>query len=57
MKHLCDLCKKGVDKNLSKILEAVDDPKFLCQKCIRVSNDKERLCKPAKLSSLLGKKK
>ena len=46
MKHLCDLHKKGYEKLSGKIEAIVSDPKFLCKKCIRVANNKDRLCKP-----------
>jgi hypothetical protein len=52
MKHLCELSKKGVGKNLPKILETVTNPVFICQKCGRVADRKARLCKPAKISDL-----
>lgn len=52
MKHLCELSKKGIDKNLDKILVSVNEPSFICRKCARVANRKERLCKPVKLSAL-----
>jgi hypothetical protein len=53
MKHLCELSKKGVDKNIVKILAVVTTPEYLCMKCARVSSKKERLCKPSKIESLL----
>lgn len=49
MKHLCSLSKKGVDENMKKILSLVVDPKFICMKCARVSNNSDRLCKSKKI--------
>ena len=49
MKHLCELSKKGVEKNLSKILSIVLESKYICLKCARVSNREARLCKPQTL--------
>jgi hypothetical protein len=51
MKHLCELSKKGVEKNLSKILTIVLEPKYLCLKCARVSSLEARLCKPHTLQT------
>ncbi|MEJ2593777.1 MAG: hypothetical protein P8100_01280 [bacterium] len=56
MKHLCALNKKGFDKNLSKILDAIQDPTHICKKCSRVANTKDRLCKPTDMKSLQKKK-
>lgn len=56
MKHLCDLSKKGVETNLDKILTLVVNPKYICLKCARVSNDENRLCKPKRIKETSGKK-
>ena len=48
-KTLCDLSKKEIkefDKELKKI---VKDPKYICEKCVRVSSEKDLLCKPQKI--------
>ena len=48
-KTLCDLSKKEIkeiDKELRKI---VASPQYICEKCVRVSSDKNLLCKPQKL--------
>ena len=50
MKHLCDLNKKGYEKESDKIENIVRNPKFICKKCIRVANVKDRLCKPTKIN-------
>ena len=46
MKHLCELNKKGYEKISGKIETIIINPEFICKKCIRVANDKARLCKP-----------
>jgi len=51
MKHLCDLNKKGYDKVAEKVVLLVNDPRFICKKCLRVANSDERLCKPVILNS------
>jgi hypothetical protein len=55
MKSLCALSKKGVKQNLPKIMESVRDPQFICEKCARVANTKERLCKSVKINTMLKK--
>ena len=47
---LCKLAKKKYLKsNLNKYLELVKNPKFACQKCGRVANNKKLLCKAVEL--------
>lgn len=55
MKHLCEISKKGVDKNMVKVLSIITNPEYLCMKCARVSAKKDRLCKPSKIDSFLEK--
>ena len=46
---LCAYKKDEIKENLKELSRIVSDPKFICRKCARVANDKEYLCKPAKL--------
>jgi hypothetical protein len=46
---LCQLDKKEIEENLAAIAEGVSKPKYICQKCARVSKKKKNLCKPKKL--------
>jgi hypothetical protein len=46
---LCNLDKKEIEENLPAIVDAVSKPKYICQKCARVSKKKKNLCKPKKL--------
>jgi len=46
---LCNLDKKEIEENMPAIVEAVSKPKYICQKCARVSKRKKNLCKPKKL--------
>lgn len=49
MKELCKLRKSDFSKNLKKIVKIVKKPKFICDKCARVANEKHYLCSPATL--------
>ncbi len=48
---LCQLGKKEIDDNFAAIVETVSKPKYICEKCARVSKKKKNLCKPKKLPS------
>ena len=49
-KALCKLVKDGVlDEALDAFRKLVQHPTHICTKCGRVSNEKDRLCKPDKL--------
>jgi hypothetical protein len=48
------LCKLRKEKNhypgmREDILQTVKSPKYICEKCLRVAADKERLCEPRAL--------
>ena len=45
-KHLCSLAGK---KRIDEIRALVNDPQFICNKCGRVSDEQDRVCKPDKL--------
>ena len=49
--NLCRLTKKDMEENMPAIVAVVSQPKFICQKCARVSSKKKLLCKPEKLPS------
>ena len=51
MKTLCDLDKKELEKRLPEIMRMVDRPRYICRKCARAANDKDRLCRPRKIKS------
>lgn len=48
---ICKLDKKEIEENMPAIVDVVSKPKYICQKCARVSKKKKNLCKPKKLPS------
>ena len=48
-KTFCDFTKNDIDKFEKNIKKMIKDPKYLCKKCLRVSSDKNYLCKPKKI--------
>lgn len=49
IKSLCKLGKKEVEANLAELAILVNDPVFICEKCVRASNVKKILCHPIPL--------
>jgi len=49
MKKLCELNSKQFKENKGLVLSLSRDIKFICKKCLRVSNDKKVLCKSEKI--------
>jgi hypothetical protein len=47
--HLCDLSKKDIRENMNEIIKIVTIPKYICEKCARVANEKKYLCNPVKI--------
>ncbi|CAA6810505.1 MAG: Unknown protein [uncultured Sulfurovum sp.] len=45
MKKLCKFKDKKFEENKAFILLHTKEPKFICRKCLRVSNNKKLLCK------------
>jgi hypothetical protein len=48
-KSLCDFTKSDLAKYEKKLKKLVKKPKYICKKCLRVSSDKDFLCKPNKI--------
>lgn len=48
-KTLCDLKKKDIKEAFEDVVALVDTPRYICEKCARVANDKKSLCKPRPL--------
>ncbi len=49
VKTFCKWSRKDIEKRFDLLAELVDEPRFVCKKCARSSNDKKLLCKPAAL--------
>jgi hypothetical protein len=49
----CELSKVLVKENIDSYLYQVSNPKFICQKCFRVSKNKENLCHPKKTKKFI----
>ena len=49
MKNLCKLNDKFINKHFEEIVSIVAEPKYICERCLRVSCDKSLLCKPVKI--------
>ncbi len=57
MKTLCDLKKDYIEEHISEVIKLVDKPKYVCRKCLRSANEKDKVCKPILISdALMGKK-
>lgn len=48
-RSLCKWRRDDVARQLGHISALVAEPKFLCQRCARVANDKSHLCHPVPL--------
>ena len=48
-KTLCEFTKNDLDNYENKIKKMIKKPKHMCKKCLRVSSDKNYLCKPSKI--------
>lgn len=53
----CKLSEKAINDDPESFMKLVSKPKYICQKCFRVSAGKENLCKPQKLKDLVSKNK
>lgn len=48
-KKMCKYAKKGLNENEKEIIAEVLQPRFICQKCLRVAAREKRLCAPQEL--------
>lgn len=48
---LCKLKKADIKNFESALRKQVKKPKYMCEKCVRVSKDKNLLCNPKKIKS------
>jgi len=53
-KKLCKIVKKKVT---GEYVDLVNNPKFICTKCGRASNQKDSVCKAKKISEFKNKSK
>ena len=51
-KSLCDLTKKEIKEFEKELKSIVTNPKYMCEKCVRVSSEKKLLCKPQKITDI-----
>lgn len=51
-KSFCKWDKNDIKKNIEKIYELTAKPKYVCQKCARVSKLKANVCKPYAFGSI-----
>ena len=49
-KSLCKLDKSDANDNWAEIVDLVEKPKYLCERCLRAARLKGNLCKPRKLA-------
>lgn len=54
---LCELKKGDITKKPAKVLSLIDDPAYICAKCLRQANQKKSLCSAMPLSKLAKKAK
>lgn len=47
-KSFCKWDKSDIKKNIENIYELTSNPKYVCEKCARVSRLKANVCKPHK---------
>ena len=51
-KSFCKWEKDDIKKNINKIYALTANPKFVCEKCARVSKLKIHVCKPHKFDTV-----
>ena len=56
IKRMCKIDWKCIAAYPGEFYNAVNKPKYVCSKCLRVANDKAFLCAPVKLRKKKKKK-
>ena len=57
MKTLCDLKKDYIEEHITEVIKLVDKPMYVCRKCLRSANEKDKLCKPMLISDVVKREK
>ncbi|MCX5773954.1 MAG: hypothetical protein NTX05_05030 [Fusobacteria bacterium] len=50
MKKLCSYSKEDIKSNFEDLKRKIENPKYVCKKCLRCSNTDEVLCKGEELA-------
>ncbi len=48
-RRMCEWNRKKLKKELPDYAESVKDPRYVCEKCIRVAHKKKNICEPLAL--------
>lgn len=51
-KELCKWKKDEISEGFDSIIKIVEEPKFVCKKCARVSDKKKWLCSPVQMKKI-----
>lgn len=51
-KRFCDLSSDIIKRQLDLYIELVSNPRYICQKCYRLSHHKENLCQAHSIKKL-----
>ncbi len=54
--HLCDLDRKDIENDIASLVFLIQNPKYICKKCARVSNTESVLCKSLRIKKSLFRK-
>lgn len=49
---LCEIKRKDFSREIDKIQKMVNNPEFICKKCLRSASKKKFLCKPSTIDEL-----
>jgi hypothetical protein len=50
-KRFCKLSRKDIEGDVETFAKLVSKPAYFCEKCCRVSTNKQNLCRPKKLKA------
>jgi len=49
---LCEIKRKDINKDPKRLIKMLEQPEYVCQKCLRSASKKKYLCKPSSLFDL-----